>query len=166
MGTFIQNMNNKSVQQKLCTEPRDDPQEAFRFAVTYEEGINQHKEYEKPTKEIKSETVYAVAERKNPCTRCGLEFSQNHLAVCRAKNERCRNCSTIDHFARTCKCPKSSNIKGRGNFTGKSVMRRVNLIEQEANQSEESTETEDNMVLHIGGDGSQPFIMKGKINNR
>ena len=65
-----------------------------------------------------------------------------------------------------CKRPKSGNIRGRGSFTGKSGMRRINRIEQEANQSEESTETEDNMVLHIGGDGSQPFIVKGKINNQ
>ena len=56
-------MNHKSVQQKLCTEPKDDPQEAFRFAVEYEEGISQHKAYESATKEIKSEPVYAVTER-------------------------------------------------------------------------------------------------------
>ena len=118
MDTFIQNMNNKNVQQKLCTEPKDDPQEAFRFAVAYEEGISQHKAYENATKEIKSEPVYTVTEKKNPCKRCGLELSQNHLTVCKAKNERCRNCSTIGRFARMCKRPKSGNIRGRGIFTG------------------------------------------------
>ena len=85
-------------------------------------------------KDIKSKPVYAVTERKSPCTRCGLEFSQNHLAVCKAKNERCRNCSTIGHFARMCKRPKSGNDRGRGSFTGRSGMRRINLIEQEADQ--------------------------------
>ena len=45
--TFIQNMNNKMVQQTLCTEPKDDPQEALRFAVAYEEGISQHQTFEK-----------------------------------------------------------------------------------------------------------------------
>ena len=134
-------MNNKSVQQKLCTEPKDDPQEAFRFAVEYEEGISQHKAYESSTKESKSEPVYAVTERKNPCTRCGLEFSQNHLEVCKAKKERCRNFSTIGHFARMCKRPKNGNVRGIGSFTGRPETRRNNLIEQDANQSEESTET-------------------------
>ena len=46
MDTFIQNVNNKMVQQKLCTEPKEEQQEAFRFAVAYEEGITQHKTFE------------------------------------------------------------------------------------------------------------------------
>ena len=46
-------------------------------------------------------------------------------------------------------------------------MRRINLIEREDNQSQESNEQdEDNMVLHIGGSDNQPFVMKGKINNQ
>ena len=64
MDTFIQNMNNKMVQQKLCTEPKEEQQEAFRFAVAYEERISQHKTFETGAKEIKAEPVYAVAERK------------------------------------------------------------------------------------------------------
>ena len=38
MDTFKQNMNNKTVKERL----RTDPQNAFLFAVEYEEGINQH----------------------------------------------------------------------------------------------------------------------------
>ena len=46
-------------------------------------------------------------------------------------------------------------------------MRRVNLIEREDNQLEESNEQdEDNMVLHIGGSDNQPFVMKGEIKNQ
>ena len=165
MDTFIQNINNKMVQQKLCTEPKDDPQEAFRFAVAYEEGITQHKTFETGTT-IKNEPVYAVTERKNPCPRCGLEFSQNHLVTCKAKNEKGRNSAGIGHFARMCKRPKNGNTRERGNFTGRTGMRRINLIEREDNQSEESSEQEDNMVLHIGGKEDQPFVLKGKINNQ
>ena len=143
--------------------PKEEPQEAFRFAVAYEEGISQHKTFETGTREIYAEPVFAVAERKNPCTRCGLEFSQNLLSMCKANNEPCRNCSTIGHFARMCKRPKSGNTRGRGNFTGRAGMRRINLIERDDDQSEESTGAdEDNMVLHIGGNGQQPFIMRGK----
>ena len=45
-------------------------------------------------------------------------------------------------------------------------MRRINLIERDGYQSEESIEQdEDNMVLHVGGSGSQPFVMKSKMKN-
>ena len=46
----------------------------------------------------KNEPVCAVSEQSNPCTRCGLVFTQNHRATCKVKNERCRNSSTIGHF--------------------------------------------------------------------
>ena len=50
-----------------------------------------------------------------------------------------------------------------GNRAG---MRRINLIEHEDDQSEDSNKyEEDKMVLHVGGGGSQPFMIKGKINN-
>ena len=45
-GQFIQNMNNKTVQERLRTEPKADPQEAFRFPVAIEEGFFQHKTYQ------------------------------------------------------------------------------------------------------------------------
>ena len=64
MDTFIQNMNNKMVQQKMCIEPKDNPQEAFRFAVAYEEGISQHQTFESGRREIKNEPVYAVTAKK------------------------------------------------------------------------------------------------------
>ena len=59
MDTFIQIMNNKMVQQNLCTEPKKNPEEAFRFAVAYEEGVNQHKAFEATTgtKEIKQDPI-------------------------------------------------------------------------------------------------------------
>ena len=76
MNTFMQNMNNKTIQQKLCTELKNDPQEAFQFAIAYEEGINQHRAFEggSAIKEVKNEPVCAVNERRNPFSRCGLDF--------------------------------------------------------------------------------------------
>ena len=66
-----------------------------------------------------------------------------------------------------CKRPKSGNTRGRGIFAGRARMRRINLIERDDDQSDESTGAEeDNMVLHIGGNGQQPSIMKGKITNQ
>ena len=68
MDTFIQNMNKKTVQQKLCSETKNNPQEAFQFAIAYEEGINHYRAFEggRAIKEIKNEPVCAVNERKNP----------------------------------------------------------------------------------------------------
>ena len=43
MDTFLQSMNNIMDQHKLCTEAKENPQEAFRFAVAYEEGVIDHK---------------------------------------------------------------------------------------------------------------------------
>ena len=34
---FIQNMNNKTVQQRLCTVPKEEPEEALKLAVAFEE---------------------------------------------------------------------------------------------------------------------------------
>ena len=80
-------MNNNTVPERLCTEPKNDHQEAFRFAVAYEEAVSQHNTYQGRNvyKEIKREPVFAVNEKKNPCTICGLEFNNGYLAECKAK---------------------------------------------------------------------------------
>ena len=92
--------------QKLCTEPKDDPQEAFRFAVAYEEGVNQHKASEgaSGSKEVTQEPVLNT--NINPCPRCGLKSTQNHLMVCKAKT---RHVETLLGWilARMCKKPKT-----------------------------------------------------------
>ena len=44
-------------------------------------------------------------------------------------------------------------------------MRRINLIDQANNQSEDSNEDEnDKMILQVGGDGTS-FLLEGKTNN-
>ena len=40
---FILNMNNKKVQEKLCVEPFNDPQDALKYAISYEEGVKTQK---------------------------------------------------------------------------------------------------------------------------
>ena len=162
MDTFIQNMNNKTVQQNLCKEPKENPEEVFCFAIAYEEGVNQHKAFEATTgtKEIKQEPIMNI--NRSPCTRCGLEITQTHLMACKAKNGKCRNCAMTGHFARMCKRPKTGNIRGRVTMPGRGGLKR---IEQDDSQSESSNEmNEENLVLHVSGAGNQPFVLKGKIN--
>ena len=168
MDAFIQNMRHKTVQERLCTEPKENPKEALQFAIAYEEGISQQKNFAGGA-EIKTEPVMAVEGRttRNPCTRCGFEFSQNHLAACKAKTEKCRNCGVTGHFARMCKRPRAGNSRGAGRNQNSGNMRRVNMIEQSADQSGGSSEwDEDNIVLHVNGVGVKPFVLKGKINKQ
>ena len=58
MDAFIQNMHNKTVQERLCTEPKENPQEA-RFAVAFEEGISQQKSFT-GSNDIKKEPIFAI----------------------------------------------------------------------------------------------------------
>ena len=139
MDAFIQNMHNKTVQERLCTEPKENTQEALRFAVPFEEGISQQKSF-MGSNDIKKEPIFAIDnKRKNPCTRCGMEFVQNHLTICKAKKEKCRNCGIIGHFMRMCKRPKTANFRGTGRSSNGGGLRRVNLIGQAADQSEGSS---------------------------
>ena len=149
----------------LCTEPKVNAEEAFWFAIASEEGISLHKTFE-GTKEVKSEPMCLVNEQPNPCTRCGLDFNQNHLATCKAKNGRCRKAQQLALCTNVQKTENWQHARKRQNWR-KAGMRRINLIEREHNQSEESSEREgDNMALHVGGGGNQPFTRKGKINNQ
>ena len=130
MDAFIQNMHNKTVQERLCTDPKSQPQEELRFAIALEEEIAQRQNFTGGIP-IKKETVYAIdGGGRNPCTRCGLAFNQNHLSVCRAKGEKCRNCGIIGHFMRMCERPKVANFRGNAKFANCGGMRRVNLIGQ------------------------------------
>ena len=45
MDAFIQNMHNKTVQERLCTDPKNQPQEALRFAIAFEEGVAQEQTF-------------------------------------------------------------------------------------------------------------------------
>ena len=69
MDTFIQNMNNKTVEERLCTDRKNQPKEALRFAIAFEEGIAQQQNFTGGSA-MKKETLYAIVGRgKNQCTR-------------------------------------------------------------------------------------------------
>ena len=166
MDAFIQNMNNKTGQQRLCTEPRDTQHEALRFTVAFEEGISPQRSFGGEVEKIKDGPIYSINQRpKNPCTRCGLEFVQNHLSTCKAKDEQCRNCGGIGHFARKCKKAKTVSFRGSATKTISGRLRRVNLFDQQNIRSEGSTDEEaDNLILQVNGDGALPFVLKETIN--
>ena len=168
MEAFIQNMHNQTVQERFCTDTKNQPQEALRFAIAFEEGIAQQQNFTGGST-IKKETVYAIdGHGRNPCKRCGLQFNQNHLSVCKAKGEKCRNFGVIGHFMRMRKRPKVANFRGNAKFANRGGLRRVDLIGQTADQSKDSSEVdEDKIVLRLeGGNGGPPFMLKSKINKQ
>ena len=111
-------MTNKTVQQRLCTEPNEEP-EALRFAVAFEEGVSQHRSLG-GGQEVKLEPLCQINESaRTPCSRCGIEFTTNHLQKCKAMNEQCRSCGRFDHFARMCKRVRNTNSRGNDNIKGK-----------------------------------------------
>ena len=161
---FILNMKNKAVQERLCTEPKDDPEDGLKFAIAYEEGILRQQSYGGEPPKVKSEPVYNVESsdannqrNDRKCNNCGMRnFTMQHIKVCRAREENCNNCGKRGHYARCCKQP-------RKNKPNKRQVRRVNWVEEE--DAETSTDENNQVVLHIDdGQDDQPYIMKGTIN--
>ena len=181
MDVFIANMANETVQRKLTTEPKENPEDVLRFAEAYEEGITQQKSYGNPTM-IKDEPVCNVAQGSSnytkpnrndaKCFRCGFEnFTPAHLKDCRAKNEICNKCKVKGHFARCCR----GGTNGKNGWTqkqptqqkGGAQLKRINAVNSAENSSNESTGDE-NAVLMVnkGPKIVAPFMMKGKLNDR
>ena len=73
---FIVNMNNKEVQQKLCTEPKSNVNDNIQFAIAYEEGTIRQQSFETLEKpKIKAEpseinNINQSAKRWGPQKKC------------------------------------------------------------------------------------------------
>ena len=39
----VLNMSNKQVQEKRCTEPKDNPADALQFAIAFEDGLKRQR---------------------------------------------------------------------------------------------------------------------------
>ena len=110
MAAFFQSINNRTVQKRLCTEPKDWPEKAVRFANAFGVAISQLKS----SGEVKEIPVLAIERKtRNMCPRYQFEFSQNHLAECKNKNEKCRNYGVMERFARTWKKAKNYQPWGK-----------------------------------------------------
>ena len=156
---FILNMNNRTVQEKHCTQPKEYPEEGLQFVVAFEKGVQRQKLYGMEN-EVKARTkpvcVVEQSSRKN-CFRCGFVFSQEHVQKCKAVNQMCNKCGMLGHYARCC---KKEAKKGR------EQMRRVNWFAQDESTSETSESDLERVVLHVDDVGSEPFRMKGCINGQ
>ena len=172
LDIFILHMNNKKVQEKLCTEPRE-PEQALEFAIAFEEGVKRQKSYTLQTtetpKNVKSEPVYAIEKSQNSreCFRCGeSNFTPDHIKNCTAVNYRCKFCKIAGHLEKCCnkKFPhRQKEMMKRLNARNSNTqgMRRVNYIEE--SDASTSDDNEEQLVLQIDGNGSKPFFMEGTM---
>ena len=163
---FIVNMNNKEVQQKMCTEPKSTIEENIQFAFAYEEGIIRQQSFEQTTQpNIKCEpkdinNINKKMGTKQKCFRCEGQFTPQHLKECKAIGVTCMKCEKKGHFAKCCQTKSSNFAKSR---KVAEAPQRIQKIDGWDETSEESI-TEDNCVLTIEGDENGQFTMTGKIN--
>ena len=164
---FVSNMKNTAVQERLFTEPKDNPEEALKFAVAFEQGAQQKKTIcLKPTTTttIKEEPVFAV-EKTNECYKCGEKaFVAGHQKICRAKNVQCRNCGKMGHYGRMCRI-KQPETKQKTPY-----QKKVNVIQKKTEWSSSENESgEEVEILHIDEEKrsiNKPFVLKGRFNRK
>ena len=140
-------MANKQVQEKLCTEPKDNPADALQFAIAFEDGLKRQSTYGYINQEMKIKeepvcSVSGVKQNNRECSRCGAaNFTLDHLYRCKALNSMCNYCGKKRHLEKVCNQKKSDN-----------------------NQNDD--EDENYMVLNIEGNdnNTKSYYMEGFIN--
>ena len=160
---FVSNMRNTVVQERLFTEPRDNPDEALKYAIAFEQGVQQKRTICTKQPTVKEEPV-AVVEKNAECYKCGeTPFSVAHQKVCKAKSVECRKCGKTGHYARMCRSKTPVNKYPQ---QGK---RRVNAVQKQNSWSSSGESEEEVEVLHIDdivNSASKPFVLKGTFNRK
>ena len=72
---FVLNMINKQVQEKLCTESKENPAEALLFAIAFEDGLKRQKSYGYINKEMKIKEEPVCAINNNNQRECWRHYS-------------------------------------------------------------------------------------------
>ena len=169
---FILNMSNKQVQEKLCTEPKDNPLDALQFAIAFEDGLKRQKTYGYIGQEtrVKEEPVCAISgnrQNNRECWRCGAgNFTLEHTKICKATDVKCNYCGKRGHLERVCNQRRKDNTqqfaKSRSNGVRDQFNKRVQLVDQE----EKDEDDENYMVLNVEGDEEnvKPYYIEGFIN--
>ena len=152
-------MNNKKVQENLCVEPFNDPQDALQYAISYEEGVNRQKPMgigvaESSKVAIKSEPVCAVRINKRECFRCGVgNFTTDLIKKCPATNHKCEFCDITGHLEKCCnqKYPERRKQMKQRLQKRRRGMTRVNYISEDSDERDD-----DEIVLQVNGAGAKP----------
>ena len=113
---FVLNMANKQVQEKLCTEPKDNLNEVLQFAIAFEDGLRRQKTYGYIAQDhkIKEETICTVSGNKQNDRECGRYGAGNstmeHLKVCKSQSAMCNYCGRKGHLERVRNQKKNDNF--------------------------------------------------------
>ena len=117
---FIQGMNNQQIQMNLLSEDRS-PSCTMKYAPVRELGQANQQKMNKSQSPINADNPwfekvqYIKRQNRSPilptahtgqiqnCRRCGNKFLLGHLNICPEKNDACRICKKIGHFAKLCK---------------------------------------------------------------
>ena len=158
-------MNNKDVQQKLCTGPKSTIADTIQFAISYEAGALRQQSFEKMDKlNIKPEPneindITSGTKRWGPtkkCFRCQAPFSPQHLKECKAMGIPCMNCGKKGHFAKCCQTRGAGNLAKSRNVT-KAPAQSIQRIHEWEDRSSGSMIEEVKIVLTIeGGENGLP----------
>ena len=147
---FILNMNTKEIQNTLCIEPKENPDDALQYAISYEEGVKSQKSLgkgmsEPPKMAVKSEPVFAVEQANNrECFRCGEKgFTREHVNVCTATKHRCEYCAIVGHLEKSSNQKFPQRKKDMQKRLARRMMQRVNYI------SDDDSTSESNLVVQV-----------------
>ena len=99
------------VQEIWFTELKDNPEEALKLAIAFEQGAQQKKLFVCKQSSIKEEPVFAV-EKNNECCKCEEPFTMGHRKICSGK--KTLSTETVEktrHYARMCRIRQPETTK-------------------------------------------------------
>ena len=130
---FIAFMSNTDIQRELLMETRT-AQQVLQFALNRERGqesqkaintqLNRYSSHAfeqisnittnlrntsltpRPRLPVRNTQTQPPTNIPNPCRRCGIQFSLEHLQVCPAKKVQCNLCKKIGHHSKVCRSAK------------------------------------------------------------
>ena len=161
---FILNMSNKQVQEKLRTEPKDSPLDAFQFAITFVDGLKRQKTYCNISQEtrVKEEPVFAISgnrQNNREYWRCGTNnLTLNLVKIYKAPDAKCNYGGRKGHLERVCNQKRKDNTQqlAKSRANGNSVQ----LVHQDQDDGNDYSD------LNVEGEEeiSKPYYMEGPIN--
>ena len=174
---FIAFMTNTDIQRELLLETRT-AQQVLQFALNRERGQESQKAINSQLNKYSPHTFEQISnithnprnpsftprqrvptrniqtqcptDFPNPCRRCGLQFSLEHLQICPAKTVQCNLCKKIGHYSKVCRSAKlmwqTQQIKPQQIAPQQNIpqTRRVRNIRPSQEQQQIVTQAQDN----------------------
>ena len=163
---FVSNMKNTAVQERLFTEPKDNPEEALKFAVAFEQGAQQKKNnlFKANNNNYKRRTSIRCGENKRMLQVWREAIRRWTSKDLQGKKVQCRNCGKMGHYGRMCRI-KQPETKQKTPY-----QKKVNVVQKKTEWSSSENESgEEVEILHIDEEKrsiNKPFVLKGRFNRK